>query len=76
MSTPDLDWRDSLNDDPIPAWALSAARAEFGLTQAELARELRCTTQAIYNWEHGHRPISGPTAAAIEHFFKNIRPTS
>lgn len=66
------DWRDVIDTDPIPPWALRAARDEHGLTQAQMAEALRTRYQTVQNWELGLRKLSGPSAAAVELFFKNI----
>lgn len=65
-------WREVLDTDPIPSWALLDARNEHNMTQADLAAALRCDARTIRRWEYGERLLSGPAAAAVELFFARL----
>lgn len=65
-------WRDVIEGDPIPPWALLAARDEHDMTQEDLALALRCDARTIRRWEYGERLLSGPAAVAAALIFKNL----
>jgi transcriptional regulator with XRE-family HTH domain len=49
---------------------LKAIRYRLGFSQAELARHLGVTREAVTQWESGVRPIVPLTALAVEHVFQ------
>ena len=53
-----------MNDKNVYLISMAAARVNAGLTQLDLAREMRVSKQTIVNWENGH-VIPGPAQFAM-----------
>ncbi len=55
-------------DEIIPAkrWALTAARAHTGLSQAEFAKLLGVSKRTLQEWEQGRKEPSGPARLLLK----------
>lgn len=64
----DLDWREALTVDPIPAWAIREMLGALGWTQARLAEAVGVSARTVRSWldtgPHG-RPCTGSSAVAV-----------
>lgn len=50
----------------FPPARVKAIRVALGLTQAQFARRIGCTTQMVSFWERNvHKPMSGPIMKAL-----------
>jgi len=58
----------------VDAAQFKETRQLLGLTQTELATELRCSRRAVSYWEAGDHPIPGTVARLLE-FLLAARPT-
>lgn len=58
-------WRDFLDHDPIPAWALRLGIQAAGFTQAQFAEQIATSERTVRYWLAGERNCSGPTAIAV-----------
>jgi len=64
-----------VSDDLTPAM-IRALRHRLGLTQAALAAQLGCSTQAVSFWERGTRTPTGLYAHAVRRLLAEASATS
>lgn len=50
--------------------SLAAARVNAGLTQVEVAKDLRISKKTLINWEKGKATPSFPTIKALSNLYK------
>lgn len=62
-----LVWREAIQDDPIPPWALRAALEEAEWTYEDLAQRIRSSRRAVQEWADGKRRCTGPASVAVIH---------
>lgn len=62
-----LVWREAIQDDPIPPWALRAALEEARWTYEDLAQRIRSSRRAVQEWADGKRRCTGPASVAVIH---------
>lgn len=53
--------------------SIRVLREILGLSQNQLARKLKCTTESIRNWEHGRSQPSGYFMAALYQYCQKKR---
>lgn len=57
-------WREFLDKDQIPPWALRRGIQAAGLTQAGFAKKVGVTARQVRRWLAGDQPCSGSSAVA------------